>query len=138
MIDKFGANIRNDVKTIFQDISPRLSGNTAFNGIIEYLTNDGFEVALVESITPYGVKLNQGTGGWADKRNRRTGELLVGFFTVKSKNAGIDFLRGKGGYFNTINATKESIVKEAQDNPLRQRIYTEQIAESGDADGDTN
>jgi len=138
MIDRFGANIRADVKSIFQDMSPRLSGNTAFNGIIEYLTNDGFEVALVESITPYGVKLNNAEGGWANKHNRRTGELLAGFFTVKSKNAGIDYLRGKGGYFNTINATKESLIKEAKDNPLRQRIYTEQIAESGDADANTN
>lgn len=132
MIDKFGADERNNVKTIFQDIAPRLSGNTAFNGIIEYPVQDGFEIALLESVTPYGVKLNDGLGGWANKRNRRTGQLLKGWFTEVCYGAGLDYLRGKGGYYNSINATKESLVKEAQDNPLRQRIYIDQITESGD------
>ena len=134
MEDRFGAELRNEVKTIFQDISPRFSGNTAFRAIIEYPTHDGFEIALLESVSPYGVKLNDAVGGWAGKRNRRTGQLLKGWFTEVCKNAGMDYLRGKGGYYNNINATRDALIKEAEDNPLRQRIYAEQIAESGEID----
>lgn len=132
MADTFGPDERTNVKTIFQDIAPRLSGNTAFNGIIEYPINDGFEVALLESVTPYGVKLDEGQGGWANKRNRRTGQLLKGWFTEVCYGAGADYLRGKGGYVNSINATRDSLVQEAKDNPLRQQIYIQQISESGD------
>ena len=134
MIDKFGSHLRADSKLICQDIAPRFSGNTAVNGIIEYPINDGFEIALLENVTSYGVRLNDGLGGWANKRNRRTGQLLKGWFTNDCYNAVGDYLRGKGGYINSINATRESLVQEMENNPLRERIYIDQISESGDID----
>ena len=90
MIDRFGADVRNEVLQGFKDFAPKLSGNTAYNGIVEYLVQDGFEVALLESVTSYGVALNDAQGGWAGKRNRRTGELLENWFTTGCYNIGIN------------------------------------------------
>lgn len=134
MIDRFGSHDREQVKRIIQRIAPRFSGNTADNGIVEYLVNDGFEVALLESVTPYGVALNDAKGGWAGKRNRRTGELLEGWFTTDGYNAGIEYLNGRGGVHNALNMVDESIIMESENNPLRQRIYIQQISESGGID----
>jgi hypothetical protein len=123
-----------DVKIIFQNISPRFSGNTAFNGIQKRLINDGFEMVLIESISPYGVKLDQvPSEGWR-KNNRRTGQPLEGWFIRVCKIAGMHYLRGKGGNFTNMNLIRERMAQEALDNPLRQRIFAHYVAERGLSD----
>lgn len=119
----FPAHIRNDAKVICQFIAPKASGNTAFNGIIERPTHFGMEIVLIEAISPYGVKLDEPTGGWY--------RGLEGWFSNDCFNAVGLFIKGQGGHKDNMSVVREQVAEQAVDNPLRQQILIDNLSEVG-------
>jgi hypothetical protein len=111
--------MKDDALNICRNIAPKLTGNTAYNGIIKIDTHNGFEIRMLESVTPYGIGLDDATGGWA--------KIHKGFFSTRSNNAVLSYISGKGGNFDSMNVTKEHVENLARDNPARQQVYIKNL-----------
>ena len=127
----FPSHIRHDAHNIFKQISPRRTGNTAENALINNAIPNGFEERLLEAVSPYGVKLDLALGGWANKRDRRTGQLLKGWFSVRGTTAVGTFIRNKGGIKDSVGSNTESIIADAIDNPARQSQFLKSVSKGG-------
>ncbi len=127
----FPSHIRHDVHNLFKKLAPRRTGNTAENALINNPIPNGFEERLLESVSPYGVKLNNAVGGWAGKRDRRTGILLKGWFTERATTAAGMLIRNKGGMKDGIGANTQSLIADSIDNPARQSQFLKSVAEGG-------